>query len=133
VIGIADADHEESAGGGSNLLISKLSCSLVGVTGTVKISRNSLAHEAYGRTECLEEFRCNYGLNERFRELMFNRDLKATGTDEEGEIRMAELSGHPFFVGTLFVPQLSSRPGAPHPLIVAFLVAAKSFAELADI
>jgi CTP synthase (UTP-ammonia lyase) len=50
--------------------------------------------------------------------------LKVTGSDSEGEIRVIELPGHPFFIGTLFVPQTRSRPEAPHPLVTAFLKAA---------
>jgi CTP synthase (UTP-ammonia lyase) len=49
------------------------------------------------------------------------------GEDGEGNVRIVELRSHPFFVATLFVPQLSSEPGDPHPLIVAFLEAAAAF------
>jgi hypothetical protein len=35
-----------------------------------------------------------------------------------------ELPSHRFFVATLFVPQTSSAPDAPHPLIGAYLAAA---------
>jgi CTP synthase (UTP-ammonia lyase) len=38
-----------------------------------------------------------------------------------------ELSNHPFYVATLFLPQISSRPESPHPLIVAYLRAALAF------
>jgi hypothetical protein len=34
--------------------------------------------------------------------------LKVVGSDTEGEIRVVELPDHPFFVGTLYVPQISS-------------------------
>lgn len=34
---------------------------------------------------------------------------------------------HPFFIGTLFLPQFSSTPESPHPLIVAFVGAAAHF------
>lgn len=34
---------------------------------------------------------------------------------------MIELPGHPFFMGTLFVPQTRSTPQKPHPLVTAFL------------
>ena len=46
------------------------------------------------------------------------------GVDQDGEARVLELPDHRFFVATLFVPQLSSSPGSPHPLIVAYLRAA---------
>jgi CTP synthase (UTP-ammonia lyase) len=41
-------------------------------------------------------------------------------------VRVVELTDHRFFVATLFVPQLSSRPDAPHPLITALLKAARA-------
>ena len=50
-----------------------------------------------------------------------------TGVDENGEVRVVELHTHPFFLATLFLPQLSSSPAAPHPLFVAFVEAAAAF------
>jgi CTP synthase (UTP-ammonia lyase) len=38
-----------------------------------------------------------------------------------------ELSDHPFYVATLFLPQVTSSPGTPHPLIVSYLEAAVAF------
>jgi CTP synthase (UTP-ammonia lyase) len=37
---------------------------------------------------------------------------------------MVELPGHPFFIATLFVPQVLSQQEKPHPLIRAFVEAA---------
>jgi CTP synthase (UTP-ammonia lyase) len=34
------------------------------------------------------------------------------------------LTDHPFFIGTLFVPQARSTVDCPHPLVNAFLQAA---------
>ncbi len=36
---------------------------------------------------------------------------------------MVELPAHPFFVATLFLPQLRSAPGRPHPLLAGFAAA----------
>ncbi len=44
--------------------------------------------------------------------------------DPDGEARIVELPGHDFCVATLFVPQMRSAPGRPHPLISAFVAAA---------
>lgn len=33
----------------------------------------------------------------------------------------ADHTGHPFFIGALFVPQTRSTPETPHPLVTAFL------------
>ena len=46
------------------------------------------------------------------------------GTDQDDEARVLELPDRRFYLATLFVPQLSSAPESPHPLIVAFLRAA---------
>lgn len=50
--------------------------------------------------------------------------FEITGKDEKGEARIVELRSHPFFAGTLFVPQARSKPQNPHPLILAFCRAA---------
>lgn len=108
-------------------MISKLVCSLVGRTELVTITPGTVAHLAYGRTEATEQFACNYGLNPEYREKISEKGLKITGMDSEGEARIIELSAHRFFIGTLFLPQLSSSPDNPHPLIIAYLKAAQDF------
>ena len=51
-----------------------------------------------------------------------------TGADgERGEARVVELESHPFFVATLFQPERSALSGVTHPLILAYLKAARSF------
>jgi CTP synthase (UTP-ammonia lyase) len=124
---IQDAEHEESAPNAPTLLINKLSCSLVGKTQVIKITPGSCAHQAYGVREVTEQFHCNYGLNPQFREKVGTGKLKITGVDVEGEARIVELCDHTFYVATLFLPQVSSRPDRPHPLIVAYLRAALAF------
>jgi CTP synthase (UTP-ammonia lyase) len=47
--------------------------------------------------------------------------------DVERDARIVELANHPFYVATLFLPQISSRPERPHPLIVAYLRAVLTF------
>jgi len=96
----------------------------VGKTETVRIAAGSLALEAYGQEQAAEQFSCNFGLSPIFdRGLDWGR-LRITGVGPAGEARIVELSGHPFYVATLFLPQMSSKPDRPHPLIKAFLKAA---------
>jgi CTP synthase (UTP-ammonia lyase) len=127
VLNIQDAEHEETAANAPTLLISKLACSLVGKTQTIKIVPGSLVHRAYGREEVTEQFACSYGLNPQFRDKVQKGQLKITGVDLDGEVRIVELSDHRFYVATLFLPQISSEPESPHPLIVAYLRAALAF------
>ena len=45
--------------------------------------------------------------------------------DDQDEIRAVEIDAHPFFVATLFQPELSALTGgaAPNPLVHAFVSA----------
>lgn len=123
-MGIQNAEHEETAPSAQTLLITKLTRSLVGKTQRIKIKPESCAYQAYKQQEVIERFQCNYGLNPRFYDAVGNGPLKITGVDVEGGARIVELSDHPFYVATLFLPQTSSRPERPHPLIVGYLRAA---------
>ena len=127
MLGIQDAEHEETAPSAPTLFISKLACSLAGKTQTIKMTPGSHAHQAYGQREVTEQFHCNYGLNPAFRDKLSKGQLKITGVDLDGEVRIVELSDHPFYVATLFLPQISSRTESPHPLIVAYLRATLAF------
>ena len=127
MLGIRDAEHEETAPDASCLVISKLACSLAGTTQTVRIVPGTLAHQAYGKEEAVEQFRCSYGINPEYRDAIEDGTLKVAGLGPDGEVRVIESSGHRFFIATLFLPQLSSSAGAPHPLIVAYLKAAMAF------
>ena len=45
-----------------------------------------------------------------------------SGQSPDGRlVEIAELPGHPFFLGSQFHPELKSRPNAPHPLFLAFV------------
>ena len=126
-MGIKDAAHAETVTNGSLPFISKLSCPLTGETRAVKIFPGTAVFQAYKKEAVLEQFNCSYGLNETYRGTMRNRTLKIVGIDSNGEARIVELSGHRFFVATLFLPQLSSSVEAPHPLIKAYMKAAVAF------
>jgi CTP synthase (UTP-ammonia lyase) len=129
-LGIQDADHEESSPEGGTLLINRLECSLVGQTRKVMLIKETNSANAYGSVEANEQFRCNFGLNPTFRDTLFKGPLQVSGLDENGEVRIVEIPGHPFFIATLFLPQLSSIPSEPHPLILSFLKAATAFHDL---
>ncbi|HVV71763.1 MAG TPA: CTP synthase [Verrucomicrobiae bacterium] len=129
-LGIPDARHEEVDPNAEQLVISRLFCSLVGRTGTIQLEPGSKVAIAYGRTTVREQYWCNFGLNPRFVERFQSSGLRIIGRDaEDGAVRAVELADHTFFIGTLFLPQLGSGLGAPHPLIAAFLRACKSNAK----
>jgi CTP synthase (UTP-ammonia lyase) len=120
VMGFTDAAHAESDPYASCLFITPLSCSLVGKTMEVALKPGSKAATACQSTRSAEQFYCNFGLNPEYRDQLEEHGLEFTGWDQNAEVRIVELATHPFFVGTLFVPQARSVPGSPHPLILEF-------------
>jgi CTP synthase (UTP-ammonia lyase) len=124
VAGFDDAQHAEYDPYASSLFITPLSCSLVGQIMTVQILGNSIAANAYGRATARERYYCNFGLNPDHVKTIVAAGLTVSGIDTDGEPRIIELPSQPFFVGTLFVPQASSTPESPHPLLVAFVAVA---------
>jgi CTP synthase (UTP-ammonia lyase) len=130
VLGIREADFEETSPASSALLITRLACSLAGVEQNVFILPDTLASGAYGKDHVTELFTCNYGLNEEYRGDIIKKGLGISGKDGNGNARIVESASHRFFVATLFLPQISSKPGNPHPLIFAFLKDAWAFRAL---
>ncbi len=131
VLHVQDAQHAEYDPNASSLVVTSLSCSLAGKSFTVNIDPDSLAGRAYCSMQARENYYCSFGLNPEYRVKLENAGLKATGIEagEEqtrGEARIMELPGHPFFLATLFVPQIQSKKESPHPLINAFLSAAEA-------
>ncbi len=107
-------------------IITGLSCSLTGETRTVLIQPETMLGRLYGREKAIERFNCSAGLNEYHRQRFVTSGLTISAVGEEGEVRGIELEGHPFFLATLYMPQLTSTPETPHPLLKAFVKAAAS-------
>jgi|SRR5579871_327993 len=126
VLGFRDAQHAEYDPYASNLFVTPLSCSLVGQTMQVSIAADSRVAGIYGATTTHEQYYCNFGINPTYQEQLDRGGFRIVGRDADGEARALELPDHPFFVATLFVPQLTSTFDRPHPIIVAFLKAART-------
>lgn len=123
VLGFADATHAEYDPYASNLFISRLACSLVGRELVISLQSGSLVARMYGTITATEGYYCNFGVNPSYIQKLASGDLAIVGSDPEGEVRAVELRHHPFFVGTLFLPQQRSLAEQPHPLVLGFLKA----------
>ena len=109
----AEYAHDESA----ELFIDELLCSLVGQTLRVELVDPELRH-IYGASEAVERYYCRFGLQPAWRDPLHQAGLRVAGVDvADGDVRVLRLAGHPFYVLTLYVPQTSSQPGRPHPLV----------------
>ncbi|MDQ6421296.1 hypothetical protein RB620_17870 [Paenibacillus sp. LHD-117] len=126
VMGLHEADHAEENPAASLLLVAPLTCSVSEKTQTFKLAPDSKVAAIYGKGEIAEQYGiCNYGLNPEFAPLLEQAGMRIVGVDQNGETRIMEHSQHPFFVGTLFQPERSALNKIVHPLIKAFLQAAK--------
>lgn len=128
VCGLASAENAEDHPGATGALIVPLACSLLGEEATVIVEPGTVAASVMGAGPCTERFFCRYGLDERYVATLEQHGLVISARDETGAVRMAELPGHPFFVGSLFQPELSSDPTWVHPLIPAFVAAVRGHA-----
>ncbi|WP_327676257.1 CTP synthase C-terminal region-related (seleno)protein [Kitasatospora sp. NBC_00458] len=124
VCGIGAAAHGESHPDEEERVIVPLTCSLVGHEGTVHITPGSLAERVLGTTRTLERYHCAYGLNDAYLERLRAHGLRFSGVDDSGELRILELPGHPFFLASLFQPELAGDGTQVHPMIRALAAAA---------
>ena len=121
VLGKPNAEHEESNPAAPLKLISRLACPLIETAGAIFFTAGSRIAAAYGSLRADESYHCNFGLDPNQETLFLNSALKITGRDAEGAARAVELPSHPFYMATLFQPELSA---GIHPLIRAFAEAA---------
>ncbi|MEP6646302.1 MAG: gamma-glutamyl-gamma-aminobutyrate hydrolase family protein [Saprospiraceae bacterium] len=121
VCGLINADSEETNPESKDLIISKLSCSLVGEKEEISITSPSLLFSLVGKKNLTGKYHCNYTLNPKYIPILQNRGLKMTATNPDGEIRAFEIPSHPFFIGTLFQPALTSTANEPNPILTGFV------------
>lgn len=124
VLGMADADDVQYNPDAATPLIVPLVCSLKGLTAPLIIgSRTRIADVYEGDGEVEETYHCRYGLNPDFADAIASGDLQISAWDAEKAPRAVELPDHPFFIATLFQPELASTPDKIHPLIHALVTA----------
>jgi CTP synthase (UTP-ammonia lyase) len=124
VLGRIDAGHAEYEGAGEDLFIDELLCSLVGQRLDIELTDPDM-RDVYGSATATERYYCRFGMAPGVGPLLESHGLRTVGVDRsDGEPRILRLEGHPYFVATLFVPQTSSTPGRPHPLVLRLLAAA---------
>jgi CTP synthase (UTP-ammonia lyase) len=125
VLGEKGADHAETSPEAADLVVTPLSCSLWGQEHSVTLVPGTRTAELYGIESAVEDYFCSYGLSPEYRPRIEAAGLRVSGVDAEGEPRIVELEGHPFFLATLFCFQTRSCEDAPHPLVAGFAEAAR--------
>ena len=115
-----DAAHAEYGEAGTQV-ITLLACSLMDQRIEIAIVPGSRLAALYGSAD--ERTTCSYGLAPELQHLASDHGMRVSATDNTGEVRAIERIDHPFFLGTLFQPQLRSTPAAPHPVFTGLLQA----------
>lgn len=134
VLGMKDADSAENNPGAGQVVISPVSCAvpnreagapkLSGKVTGIRLRPGSYLQSFYKKDTIEEEFYCNYEVNPDFEWAFVEAGFPVVARGERDEARAIECSEHRFFVATLFQPQLSSKSGKAHPVVVEFLRAA---------
>ncbi|MFI5695826.1 hypothetical protein ACIA58_28500 [Kribbella sp. NPDC051586] len=120
VCGATSVQHGERNPDSDDLLIVPLACSLDGHEGAIQVTPGTRAAALLGVERSMERYHCSYGLNSTRLDLLREHGLVFSGYDDDGDPRIAELPDHPFYLATLFQPELAGDGTRPHPFIQAF-------------
>ena len=84
----------------------------------------TIAAQAYQKELVEERHRHRFEFNNDYREIFSQNGMRFSGLSPNGKlVEIAEISDHPFMLGTQFHPEFLSRPNAPHPLFSRFIQA----------
>jgi CTP synthase len=91
---------------------------------TVLIKPGTLASDLYGKKRIRERFRHRYEVNPEYVSSMEKAGFTFSGySEEDGIMQIGEIPNHPFFIGSQFHPEFTSRPLRPNPLFLGFVKA----------
>ena len=99
---------------------------------TALLAEDSLVRSIYHGAAGIEErHRHRYEVNVNYREQLEAAGLRFSGMSPDGTLpEIVELTGHPWFIGVQYHPELKSKPFDPHPLFAGFIGAAVRQARL---
>jgi CTP synthase len=95
-----------------------------------ELKEGSLAYGIYGRPSISERHRHRWEFNNRYLEQFEKAGMKASGKNPGTDlVEIIELTGHPFFIGVQYHPELKSTVENPQPVFVHFIKAAKAYSD----
>ena len=97
------------------------------------LSRDTVAGRAYRSDIAYERHRHRFEFKNSYRDMLGEAGMIFSGlSPDERLVEIAELSDHPFMIGSQFHPEFKSRPTRPHPLFSAFVEAAREQAKVSN-
>jgi CTP synthase len=89
-----------------------------------RLEGKSLARKIYGKDVVYERHRHRYEVNPKYIKPLNDKGLIFSGKSKQGKLmEIAEVAKHPFFLGTQFHPEFTSRPLSPNPIFYHFIKA----------
>jgi CTP synthase len=90
-----------------------------------KLKPGTLARKAYGKDIVSERHRHRFEVNNDYIARLEKAGMIISGWNpKRGLVEVAELKGHPWFLGVQCHPEFQSKPNQAHPLFAAFIAAA---------
>ena len=92
------------------------------------LKENTKSYDAYQQPIILERHRHRYELNNQYRSQLEAAGLCFSGVSpDESLVEIAEVTDHPWMIGSQFHPEFQSKPLAPHPLFREFIAAVLAY------
>jgi CTP synthase (UTP-ammonia lyase) len=124
VAGLTNAAHAETDPEAASAVIERLTCSLVAQERSVIAVPGTRLHDLCGGAPFIGFHWCNYGVAPEYLQRLTSHGLRVTATADDAGVEAMELADHPFFLATLFQPQIGALAGRPlHPVIQGFIEA----------
>jgi CTP synthase (UTP-ammonia lyase) len=125
VAGWTGAGHAETDPDAAELVVDRLSCSLFGEQRTVTTVPGTRLAKVCGTEPFVGFHFCSFGVPDRQIARLVEHGVVVSAHAEDAGVEGIELPDHPFFVATLFQPQMAAVQGVGvHPLIRALIEAA---------
>jgi CTP synthase (UTP-ammonia lyase) len=118
--GMPAAAHAETHPDGEAIVVGELACSLVGEERTVSAVAGTRLAALCGTAPFTGFHWCSYGLTAGAAQRLSGAGLVLSAHAEDAGVEAFELPGHPFYLATLFQPQVgSAERGELHPVLGA--------------
>jgi CTP synthase (UTP-ammonia lyase) len=128
VLGVVDASHAENDGSSESNVVTALACSLFGEEREV----HPVAGTRFADTvpePFIGMHYCNYAPSSEALQTLVAHGWVIGATAQDAEAEVLELPEHPYFMVSLFQPQIGSLAGKPlHPMLREFVRCAEVFA-----
>jgi CTP synthase (UTP-ammonia lyase) len=122
-----EAYHAETDPDAGATVVAPLACSLIGEARSVTCVPGTRLAAICGVEPFAGFHWCSYGLAPAFEAALAAAGVVVCARAPDAGVEGIELPAHPFFIATLFQPQVGALAGEPlHPLIGAFLDAVRA-------